>query len=83
MVLGLPFISSNLKVCEGCIYGKMHRLPFPKTSWRAKASLQLVHADIYWEMFDRRHPAMKVARRIASTARTSPPARSNRSASRH
>ena len=47
MVFGLPFISSNLKVCEGCIYGKMHRLPFPKTSWRAKAPLQLVHADIW------------------------------------
>ena len=47
MVLGLPFISSNLKVCEGCIYGKMHRLPFPKTSWRAKAPLQLVLADIW------------------------------------
>ncbi|RZC11614.1 Retrovirus-related Pol polyprotein from transposon TNT 1-94 [Glycine soja] len=26
---------------------KMHRLPFPKTSWRAKAPLQLVHADIW------------------------------------
>ena len=47
MVFGLPFISSNLKVCEGCIYGKMHRLPFPKTSWRAKALLQLVHANIW------------------------------------
>ena len=47
MVLGLPFISSNLKVCEDCIYGKMHRLSFPKTSWRAKAPLQLMHADIW------------------------------------
>ena len=24
----------------------MHRLPFPKNSWRAKAPLELVHADI-------------------------------------
>ena len=25
----------------------MHRLPFTKTVWRTKASLQLVHADIW------------------------------------
>ena len=27
MVIGLPNISSLDKVCEGCVYGKMHRLP--------------------------------------------------------
>ncbi|CAL1407138.1 unnamed protein product [Linum trigynum] len=46
MVAGLPQINREDKICEGCIYGKMHRLPFPKTSWRAKAPLELVHADI-------------------------------------
>ena len=46
MVVGLPQINREDKVCEGCIYGKMHRLPFPKTTWRAKAPLELVHADI-------------------------------------
>ena len=46
MVIGLPFIHMEEKICEGCIYGKMHRLPFPKTSWRAKAPLELIHADI-------------------------------------
>ncbi|KAH9681306.1 hypothetical protein KPL71_026926 [Citrus sinensis] len=46
MVIGLPDIGRYEKVCEGCIYGKMHRLPFPKNSWRAKAPLELVHADI-------------------------------------
>ena len=35
MVLGLPPIAKLNQVCEGCIYGKMHRLPFPKTAWRA------------------------------------------------
>jgi len=34
------------RVCEGCVYGKMHRFPFPKTSWRARSPLELVHADI-------------------------------------
>ena len=46
MVLGLPPIAKLNQVCEGCIYGKMHRLPFPKTAWRAQAPLELVHADI-------------------------------------
>jgi len=46
MVVGLPSIQKNDNVCEGCIYGKMHRLPFPKTAWRAHAPLELVHADI-------------------------------------
>ncbi|KAH9707133.1 hypothetical protein KPL70_012460 [Citrus sinensis] len=46
MVIGLPDVGRYEKVCEGCIYGKMHRLPFPKNSWRAKAPLELVHADI-------------------------------------
>ena len=30
MVVSLPSIQKNDNVCEGCIYGKMHRLPFPK-----------------------------------------------------
>ena len=46
MVIGLPHIGKINKICEGCIYGKMHRLLFPKNSWRAKAPLELVHADI-------------------------------------
>lgn len=47
MVIGLPSIGRNDQVCEGCIYDKMHRLPFSKISWRAKAPLELVHVDIY------------------------------------
>ena len=30
MVVDLPSIQKNDNICEGCIYGKMHRLPFPK-----------------------------------------------------
>lgn len=47
IVLGLPPIAHIDKVCEGCIYGKMHRLPFPKNAYRAKVPLELVHADIF------------------------------------
>ncbi|KAL0426868.1 UNVERIFIED_CONTAM: Retrovirus-related Pol polyprotein from transposon TNT 1-94 [Sesamum latifolium] len=46
MVKGLPSIKKSATICEGCIYGKMHKLPFPKTSWRASAPLELVHSDI-------------------------------------
>lgn len=46
MVIGLPFIRNEEKVHEGCIYSKFHRLPFTKTSWRAKALLELVHVNI-------------------------------------
>lgn len=41
MVIGL-----SQKICEGCIFRKMHRLTFTKTSWRAKALLDLVHANV-------------------------------------
>ena len=46
MVVGLPSIQKNDNVCEGCIYGQMHCLPFPKTTWRVRAPLELVHVDI-------------------------------------
>ncbi|KAG6520427.1 hypothetical protein ZIOFF_017482 [Zingiber officinale] len=46
MVFGLPNFPYQDKPCEGCIFGKMHRLPFPKISYRAKVPLELVHADI-------------------------------------
>ena len=32
MVLRLPYIFLDKKICRGCIYDKIHRLPFPKTS---------------------------------------------------
>lgn len=47
MVVRLPEIEQKPGVCEGCVYGKMHRLPFPTTTWRAKSALELIHADIW------------------------------------
>ena len=47
MVKGLPNIDKIDKICEGCIYGKMHRLSFSKFVWRAKTPLELVHSDIF------------------------------------
>lgn len=47
MAMGLPSIqSTEAEFCEGCAFEKLHRLPFPKTSWRAQAPLELVHTDI-------------------------------------
>ena len=47
MVNGLPKIDSFDNVCEGCIYGKQCKKPFPVgKAWRAKCSFELVHADL-------------------------------------
>ena len=46
MVVGLPEIG-QIDLREGCIYGKQTRRSFPVgKSWRATASLELVHADL-------------------------------------
>ncbi|KAD7478319.1 hypothetical protein E3N88_01455 [Mikania micrantha] len=49
MVDGLPLIGS-LPECEGCIYGKQTRNPFPHHAWRSTQPLQLVHADLVGPM---------------------------------
>ncbi|KAL8160069.1 LOW QUALITY PROTEIN: hypothetical protein V2J09_001606 [Rumex salicifolius] len=47
MVVGLPAFGQEKGVCESCLKGKQHRLPFPKhSSWRADNKLQLVHSDL-------------------------------------
>ncbi|KAG6524805.1 hypothetical protein ZIOFF_014749 [Zingiber officinale] len=47
MVQGLPQIEGKQHICEGCAFGKQHRLPFPKgVSWRAKEKLELIHTDV-------------------------------------
>lgn len=46
IVISLPIIQMANNICEGCVYRKMHKLPFLKSSWRGKAPLQLVHSDI-------------------------------------
>ena len=46
MVVGMPKINS-LNFCEGCVYGKQCRPPFPVgKAWRAVTCLELVHADL-------------------------------------
>lgn len=46
MVVGIPSVCCENKMCEGCNFGKFHHLPFTKTTWRTKAPLELVYADI-------------------------------------
>lgn len=46
MVQGLPKIG-ELELCEGCLYGKQSKGPFPNgRAWRASESLELLHADL-------------------------------------
>ena len=46
MVFGLPKLE-NLGFCEGCVYGKQSKKPFPVGKvWRASKCLELVHADL-------------------------------------
>lgn len=47
MVEGLPEITQTNQVCDGCVVGKQHRLPFPHTAtFRAKERLALIHGDL-------------------------------------
>lgn len=47
MVFGRPKIDSFDSVCEGCKYRKECRKPFRiGEAWRARCSLELVHADL-------------------------------------
>ncbi|KAJ0586507.1 putative RNA-directed DNA polymerase [Helianthus annuus] len=47
LVRGIPKITKNLNICEGCISGKHARKPFPKKSmWQTDTPLQIVHSDI-------------------------------------
>ena len=46
LVNGLPHIHNPDQLCETCIFGKNHRIPFVKEPWRAKFPLELVHTDV-------------------------------------
>lgn len=52
MVLGMNVKTTSTEViCEPCIQGKIHRLPFPKqTQHRATEKLALVHTDVCGKM---------------------------------
>jgi len=45
-VNGLPHIDHLNQLCEVCIFGKNHKIPFVKELWRAKFPLELVHTDV-------------------------------------
>ncbi|KAK4404748.1 Retrovirus-related Pol polyprotein from transposon TNT 1-94 [Sesamum angolense] len=46
MMTDLPQIQAIEGACEACLQGKQHKKPFPsRTSWRAKAVLELIHTD--------------------------------------
>ncbi|KAJ0851519.1 putative RNA-directed DNA polymerase [Helianthus annuus] len=47
LVFGLPKITKDGDVCEGCVSGKQSRKAFQKkTTWQASKPLQLIHSDI-------------------------------------
>ncbi|KAK4398323.1 Retrovirus-related Pol polyprotein from transposon TNT 1-94 [Sesamum angolense] len=47
MMTVLPQIQAIEGACEACLQGKQHKKPFPlRTSWRAKAVLELIHTDV-------------------------------------
>ena len=43
---GLPHIDHLDQLCETCIFGKNHRIPFVKEPGNAKFPLELVHTDV-------------------------------------
>jgi hypothetical protein len=47
-VNGLTLKKENLEhgLCEGCIFGKMHRSPFPTGRSRAKEVGEIIHSDV-------------------------------------
>jgi len=45
-VNSLPHIHHPNQLCEACIFGKNHRIPFVKEPWHAKFPLELVHTDV-------------------------------------
>ena len=49
MVIGMDAIQSNGEklLCEGCIKGKQHKLPYPtKSDHRASEVLEIIHSDV-------------------------------------
>ena len=60
MVTGLPLLGDFNQMCEGCIFGKLHRDSFPVgKSRRAQHPLELVHSDICGPMENVSHGGNK------------------------
>ncbi|GKC55148.1 TIR-NBS resistance protein [Tanacetum coccineum] len=48
MLKGLPNLEVRTEtVCEGCQYGKAHRLPYEESKFKAKEPLELIHSDVF------------------------------------
>ncbi|PRQ29813.1 putative RNA-directed DNA polymerase [Rosa chinensis] len=49
LVKGLPSLTTfpSKEVCEGCQFGKSHRLPFGISQSRSKAPLECIHGDLF------------------------------------
>ncbi|GKA56164.1 indole-3-acetic acid-amido synthetase GH3.17 [Tanacetum coccineum] len=48
MLKGLPNLEVRTEtVCEGCQYGKEHRLPYEESKFKAKEPLELIHSDVF------------------------------------
>jgi len=44
MVSSMPIVDKDEQVCDGCVIGKQHKIPFPRVSgYLAKKGLELVH----------------------------------------
>ena len=47
LVMGLPMFKSTLNICEGCIFGKHSKTPYPtKPITHATEVIALVHTDV-------------------------------------
>lgn len=47
MVSRMPVVERVEQVCDGCVIGKQHRVPFPSVSqFRAEKGLELFHTDM-------------------------------------
>jgi len=47
MVSGIPVVDRVEQVCDGCVVGKQHRIPFPSVAhYRAEKGLELHHTDL-------------------------------------
>jgi hypothetical protein len=48
MSKGLPNLDVRTDTtCEGCQYGKAHRLPYEESKFKAKEPLELIHSDVF------------------------------------
>ncbi|MCO5568445.1 hypothetical protein L7F22_022144 [Adiantum nelumboides] len=47
MARGIEFTQVSIDLCEACIFGKMSRTKFPRSTHRTNQPLELVHSDVF------------------------------------